>query len=188
MTIVDFKKRVYKEANLKTSCISIILIFCILIVMSLFLILSDHNSLGFIFYSMILLFLILFVGVWKQSYYLFLYNIKESDRVIELNIEPTNMKLKAHFNSGFFNKFASDYFGVIIEFQINSHKKRIIYPFHNNSLSLSPSIRYKAIQDINRELSKIKHLEVSYLNNSGVITESTANIDKIVHKIKKSYQ
>jgi len=188
MEIIDFKNRVSKKANLKTGVISMIFIFFVLILLMMLLILDKPKSFGIIHYLMILLFVILLVGFWKQSYYLFLYKIKKSDQVVNYKIEPLNIKLKSYFQNGLYSKFSSNYLGVKIEFKINNQKKQIIYPFQNYDLSLSPSIRYKAIQEINRELTKIKQLEVSYLNNSGIVIDCTTNIDKMVKKITKSYQ
>lgn len=90
------------------------------------LILDKPKSFGIIHYLMILLFVILLVGFWKQSYYLFLYKIKKSDQVVNYKIEPLNIKLKSYFQNGLYSKFSSNYLGVKIEFKINNQKKQII--------------------------------------------------------------
>lgn len=61
------------------------------------------------------------------------------------------------------------YFGLKIYFNLNNMKNLLIYPFLKDGLSLSPSIRNRAYQEITNELSKIENIEVSYLKSINVI-------------------
>ncbi len=94
MKIDDYKKRVFKTANLKVNSIAIFAIIIMIVLLAIFLIFGNpeysmHILILISFFSLILL-----VGVWKRLYYSFLHKINDDDQVVDLALEPYKISLK----------------------------------------------------------------------------------------------
>ena len=77
MKIDDYKKRVFKTANLKINSIAIFAIIIMIGILAISLILGNPEYSVFILTLIGIFSLILLVGVWKQLYYLFLHKIDD---------------------------------------------------------------------------------------------------------------
>ncbi|HAX03013.1 MAG: hypothetical protein A2Y45_06230 [Tenericutes bacterium GWC2_34_14] len=186
MKIDDYKKRVFKTANLKVNIIAIFAIIIMIGILAIFLITGNPEYSVYILILIGIFSLILLVGVWKQLYYSFLHKINDDDQVVDLAIKPYKISLKPYFDRGLFSKYGSSYLGVRILYRIDDKKYQLIYPFMKQDLSLYPENRYKVYHEISNKLFQIENLKLSYLSNSKVIIDSTINIENMVFKIVNS--
>lgn len=186
MKTTDYKKRVYKNANVKNSIIAMIIASTALGALAIFFIFGDPKSSKYVILLMIIFILILLLGLWKQLYYLFIYRINDTDHIINIEIEPHKISLKPYFDGCLFSKYGSSYLGVKIQYKVDNKKHQLVYPFLKDDVNLYPRNRYKVYHEIIAKLSQIENLTVAYLRSSKVIINSTTNIESIVTKVVKS--
>lgn len=183
MDIDIYKKRIFKNAQIKNSIIVFsILIPMIILNIWIFFILTEFRGLLFLFLGFqLLLFADISINLWFNR---FLYKVDVNDLKVVIKGEITKIKFR-HYIQHYYNRgHGAKSHALSIKVNSDNKEYKLIYPFKNDIDFGIKKQDWNNKSLILQKLSYLSIIELTFLKKSKVIIKTSNEIENILRKFK----